>query len=445
MTLTPPPIPSGLLDRWCRIMSEGSESPPGAFLPSGLALLSATIGPRMTLTWGNTHQERMNLWVLNVGASALDRKTSGLSGLRNAIKWAVEAGDDLIRMHNAHRISDAGLVTALDVVSRDTEKARKTDAEHAEVHRPVPVSWVVLFNEVASIWTDDTASWVAEAQRALLSIYDGQLASTTKASSVPPQDCFVTAIGNIPPGVLRDQTTLGMLQSGFVGRWLVIPTPPPERIVSFPPTPNGHDPLNPLRVDVSRLMRLARAQDNVVVNGLWTREAKRVRHEWYEKHYHTNRKRADGDPLALGTGELFGRLQATAIKVATLLAVGRTLEGLESLSDLRVEVEDTVWAQDVIDRSIHYMIGSLRDSGAASRTVAGKVEGRILRYLEKHMATAPELGVAVSQVADMAKGGDVSRQDISRALDVLVNVGAVEMTAAGRGRRVWLTQREVVA
>lgn len=440
MTLTPPPIPPGLLTRWCETMSEGSESPPGAFLPSGLALLSATVGPRLQLTWGNAHTERMNLWVLNVGMSALDRKTSGLSGLRAAIKWTAEAGDDLIRLHNVHRISDAGLVTQLDVVTKDTEKARKTDPEHPEVHRPVPVSWVCLFNEVASVWKDDPRGWEAEAQRSLLSIYDGQLSSTTKATNVPTQDCFVTAVGNIPPGVLKEQTTLQMLASGFVGRWLIIPSPPPERIVSFPPAPNGHDPLNPLRVDVSRLMRLARRDTLVNVNGLWTSEAVEYRHAWYVAHYERARRRGDDDPLSLAASELFGRLQATAIKVATLLAVGRCLGDLDGLCDVRVEVEDTRWAQDVIDRSIRYMIGSLADSGAASRTVAGRVEGRILRRLEKLGATAPDCAVTVSRVADMAKGGDVSRMDISRALDTLLNVGAVAVEKDGRGRRVWLLQ-----
>ena len=440
MTLTPPPIPGGLLDRWCRIMSDGSESPPGAFLPSGLALLSATVGPRMTLTWGNAHTERMNLWVLNVGMSALDRKTSGLSGLRAAIKWTLEAGDDLIRLHNVHRISDAGLVTHLDIVTKDTEKARKTDADHPEVHRPVPLSWVCLFNEVASVWKDDPRGWEAEAQRSLLSIYDGQLSSTTKATNVPTQDCFVTAVGNIPPGVLKEQTTLQMLASGFVGRWLIIPTPPPETVVSFRPAPDGHAPLNPLRVDVSRLMRLARKDVCVNVNGLWTKEAIDYRHAWYKAHYDTARRRGDDDPLRRAASELFGRLQATAIKVATLLAVSRSVEDLDGLGDVRVEVEDARWAQDVIDRSIHYMIGSLNDSGAVARTVAGKVEGRILRWLEKQEAVGPDRSVTVSRVADMAKGGDVSRLDISRALDTLVNVGAVRVESDGRGRRVWLLQ-----
>ena len=440
MTLTPPPIPGGLLDRWCRIMSDGSESPPGAFLPSGLALLSATVGPRMTLTWGNAHTERMNLWVLNVGMSALDRKTSGLSGLRAAIKWTLEAGDDLIRLHNVHRISDAGLVTHLDIVTKDTEKARKTDADHPEVHRPVPLSWVCLFNEVASVWKDDPRGWEAEAQRSLLSIYDGQLSSTTKATNVPTQDCFVTAVGNIPPGVLKEQTTLQMLASGFVGRWLIIPTPPPETIVSFPPAPHGHDPLNPPRVDVSRRMRLGRKDVCVNVNGLWTKEAIDYRHAWYKAHYDTARRRGDDDPLRRAASELFGRLQATAIKVATLLAVSRSVEDLDGLGDVRVEVEDARWAQDVIDRSIHYMIGSLNDSGAVARTVAGKVEGRILRWLEKQEAVGPDRSVTVSRVADMAKGGDVSRLDISRALDTLVNVGAVRVESDGRGRRVWLLQ-----
>src|SRR5690606_13706988 len=82
-----------------------------------------------------------------------------------------------------------------------------------EVVRPVPVSWVAVFNEVSPIWMEDGPGWAMDAQRSLLAIYDGQLSSNTRATRVPAQECFVTAVGNIPPGVLRDQTTLGMLSS----------------------------------------------------------------------------------------------------------------------------------------------------------------------------------------------------------------------------------------
>lgn len=440
MTLTPPPIPKGFLDRWCGTLAIDSESPPGAFLPTGLALLSATVGPRLVMRWGVTHEERMNLWVLNVGMSALGRKTSGLAGLRHAVRWIRHGGDDLVRLINVTRISDAGLVSALDVVSEDTAKSNDTDSDGnpIQIVREVPLSWVALFNEVSPVWMEDGPGWAMDAQRALLSIYDGQLSSTTKATKVPTQDCFVTAIGNIPPGVLRDQTTLGMLASGFVGRWLVVPTPPPETIVSFP-MPNGHDPLDALRWDVTRLMRLARGTDRTIVNDLWTRDALDHRHHWYARHRERYAHYDPDDPLATGAAELFGRLQATAVKVATLLAVGRTLDDITSLDDLQVESQDVDWASHVIDASIEYVTTSLRDAGADAGSNQGRAEGRILRLLEREGARDPRTAVTLGRLTQTAKGGRLSRGDVIRSLDDLLQAGLIEIAEEGRTRRVWLT------
>lgn len=452
MTLTPPPIPHGFLERWCTTLSEDSESPPGAFLPTGLALLSAIAGPRLVMRWSVAHEERMNLWVLNVGMSAAGRKTSGLAGLKTAVKWLQDDGADLVRLHTVSRLSDAGLVSALDVVTEDTAKAaadadeyptgqkQKDKLDVKPVHRAVPLSWVTVFNEVSPVWMEDGPGWAMDAQRLMLQVYDGHLSSTTKATQVPSQDCFVTAIGNIPPGVLREQTTLGMLASGFVGRWLVVPTPAPTEIVSFP-MPNGTDPMARLRGEVEHLRALAKGAPRHVVNHLWTEDAKALRQEWYANHTAESRSGGPDDPYAVAAAELFGRLQATAVKVATLIAVARMGHEIQTLADLRVNSDDVHWASTVIDSSIAYITETLRDAGAESSSAGGKVEGRVIRYLERTGASSATSALTLTQLTDATKGGSVSRGDIVRAVDALNQSGHIHVGEGGTSavsRRVWL-------
>lgn len=434
--LTPPDIPPGFLTDWCDVLSSSSESPPGAFLPTGLALLSAIAGPRLVMRWGVAHEERMNLWVLNVGQSALARKTSGLAGVRSAVRWA---DTDQIRTITIARISDAGLVAGLDVVGPDTAKLGADDPAE-QVVRPVPVAWIATFNEVSPVWMEDGPGWAMDAQRTMLAVYDGHLSSTTRATSIPAQECFVAAIGNIPPRVLREQTTLGMLSSGFVGRWLVIPTPPPERVVSFP-MPNGINPLERLRSRVTNLHAVAeRSPHRVVVNDLWTEDAKYLRHQWYSRHRERIEALDPSDPIAAANAELFGRLQATAVKVATLLAVGGQADRIERLNDVRVTCDEVAWASQVIDASIDYVTHCLRESGADSTSVVGKVEQRVMRYLERVGATSEANSVTYRAITGAVKGGSVARTDALRAIEALLAAGHIEAFEDGRSRRACLSQ-----
>jgi hypothetical protein len=425
----------------------GSESPPGAFLPTGLAVLSAAVAPRMVMRWGVAHSEHMNIWLLNVGLSALARKTSGLSGLHRAVAWMRSDGLDLVRTLSASRISDAGLVASLDVVGEETarEQERVKAAtpkgepvpEVEEVVRLVPLSWVLLLNEVAPVWTEDGAGWAMDAQRLLLQIYDGYLSSTTRATKVPPQACCVTALGNIPPGVLREQTTLGMLSSGFVGRWLVIPTPAPDEMVSFPCL-NGGDPLADVRRDVEQMMHLAKRTTRVEVNRLWNQRALEFRAGWYRLRWERYVRGSPDDPLEAGSAELWGRQQATAVKVATLLAVSRQIDEIESLEEVEVGAEDVEWACEVVDASIQYVTETLRESGAESRSRAGRIEGRILRYLTRKEASSLARGVTLTHLTDATKGSGASREDIVRGVDALLQSGHIEVADDGRRRLVWL-------
>lgn len=433
--LPTPNIPAGFLRTWCDTLADGSESPPEAFLPTGLALLSAIAGPRLIMRWGVAHEERCNLWILNVGASALARKTSGLSGLRAAAKWAA-TGDEL-RLLNVARISDAGLVNSLDVVGPDTLKAAADTPPgepDAEPHiRPVPVSWIAVFNEIAPIWMEDGPGWAMDAQRTMLAIYDGHLGSTTRATTVPHQETFVTAIGNIPPGVLREHTTLGMLSSGFVGRWVAVPTPAPDKIVAFP-MPNGNDPLQTLEHDVRHIAHISR-RTRYVVNDLWADDAIHLRDQWYRQTRAQLETLNPDDAYAAARAELWGRQQATAIKIATIVAVSTQAAHVDDLADIRVTCDEAAWAHNLIDASINYMLEALEEAGADARTPRGKTEGRVLRHLERVDARTAQTGRTYRQITNACKGGGTARQDVLAAIDALFASGHIEVNA---DQVVWL-------
>jgi hypothetical protein len=127
------------------------------------------------------------------------------------------------------------------------------------------------------------------------------------------------------------------------------------------------------------------------------------------------------------------------VKVATLLAVARTLEDLKSLDDLQVQAEDVDWASHVIDASIEYVTSSLRDAGADAGSNAGRAEGRILRLLEREGARGPETAITLRRLTQTVKGGRLSRGDVVRSLDDLLQTGLIEIAEEGRTRLVWLT------
>jgi hypothetical protein len=411
-------------------------------------MLSATIGPRLIIRWSTAHQERCNIWFLVVGESALARKTSGASALSQAVAWIRGEGDDLVRIMRVHRLSDAGLVSSLDVVGQDAEEARRKAEDRGdegghEADRPVPVSWILLVNEIAPIWRGDNATptWVLDTQRILLSIFDGRLSSNTRQTHVADQECFVTMIGNIPPNILREQTTLSMISSGWVGRWLIVPQPGPVRNISFPNVDNEAG-TTMLRRHVGQLMYLARQVDRVNVYPLWSNEALAVRDKWYTSHRSKLQEVPASDEFAVASAELFERQQATAAKLATLVAVSRQLYSRKTLLAMDVGPEDAQWAQSLIDSSMAWLVDTLRDAGAADTSQRAKVEARILRYLETVGAVDMEHAVEIRQIADATKGGSAGRRDVYEAIDALLQTGHIEVAEISGYRRpkrvVWL-------
>lgn len=451
-------IPDGFLDEWCRVFSKGSEMPPLAYLPTGLVVLASIVGPRLIVPWSEVVNELCNVWVLNVGRSALARKTTGLSAAEWGIHRARRTLADQVRWYDLGRVSDAQLAVDLDVVGEDTEKAQEAENAVAEAekrkprkveptHRRIPVAHLMAANEMTDLWGESQRDWQRSTQGLLLQLYDGKLSSRTRASAVESQRTFTCAIGNIPPRLLADRTTMSTIASGYAGRWLLMETPGPENPVSlFEGRENGSDPLAGLGELVDRLAAMARACTEPIqsVKHLWTPEAKAARHAWYVPAFNVHRVDPD-DADAEARGMLWGRMQAYAAKLAVLVAVSRQVARVDRLEEVRVESEDVEWAQGVVDVALGRMMGVWQAGGGGAITSLGRVENRVVVYLHKHDHVGAESSVTLSKLSQAVKHSD-EHGAVVRAIDALVAAGvvgsAVRPPAGGgrEGRRLWVEE-----
>lgn len=447
-------IPDGLLGEWCSALGRHGEMPAEAYLATGVATVAAIVGPRLSIRWGPTRGERCNLWLLNVGRSALARKTTGMSAARWAIGVARAQLGDQVRWYGAKRLSDAQLAADLDVVGADTARAQAEEDTIAEaerrrprrlepIHRRVPVSWLMGLNEVAPLWGEGAREWQQATQALLLEVYDGQLASRTRATTVAEQETCVSALGNIPPAELAARTSTGTLTSGFAGRWLVMPSPGPRRPEHMPAM-NGADPLAALRELIERLAGMARRCEGQDVVRLWTPEAIAARRSWYDALWHELAAADATSAEVAARADVFGRVQASALKLATIAAVCREIAEVEEIADVRVGAEDAEWAQGVVDASMATLMEVVADNGGGAASPLGRAENRVLGCLRRRGADREERAISLRDAARWARGSD-SYADMVRSMEVLRALGAVEIAETGTtarggrpGRVVWL-------
>lgn len=462
-----PEIPDGFLREWCQTMSAGTESPPAAYLSTGLAVLAAIVGPRLYIRWSHTRRERCNVWCLTVGRSALGRKTTGMHAAKWAIAVAREVLGDQVRWFAPKRLSDAGLAARLDVVGEDTRQAQEVaDAEAAAVPRTggpkakaapvapvvraIPVSWLLALNEVAPLWGESLREWQSAASAMLLDLFDGELGSDTRATEVPDQETFVSALGNIPPAELAERTTLRLLTSGFAGRWVLVPSPGPKEGIPFPAL-NGRGPQAALAEVIRVLAGLAAEARGPDGHGLefvrlWSAEAVAARERWYMTHFDRLSALSGASREDAAAADLWSRLQATAAKLATLVGVSRTFAGAERLEDCRVEASDVEWAQGLVDASIATLLGVVREAGGGAATPLGRIGNRIVAFLEREGARDAATGISRSRVAKAVRNSD-AHPDVMRVLDAMLANGVLESADGVTGPRggrpalvVWLAE-----
>jgi len=439
------PIPPGFLKEWCSAHSQGTEQTPDAFLASGLALMSAVLGPRLLLRWSNTYEERANLWIMVAARSALGGKTT----TSNALRWGIDRakqtlGRDQVRRMPIDRFSDADIVHELDVIGQDRMAAeaaekrlakaegRETNEVYVEERDP-PVGFVIVVNELAQLWGGDIPKHHDQAKTTLLSVYDGIVSSNTRATKVEPQACCVSAIGNIPLSELERRTEIATLRSGFAGRWFMLPLPDPVKHIATPRV-TGDAALTKIEHNVDRMCEMAKdapARIQVIEQMLPEgSDADIERDRWYTEARTRFLAERSEDELDQAGQELFQRLQSTALKLATYSAISRELEHAHNIQSITITKADVLWGQVIVDNSREALVSAVRPT-------IGTVEDKIIAALKNGLdATSRDKACTVRdlrrKVAKGMRSPDFMR--VCSALEQLGEVGLEEEPTAGRPR-----------
>lgn len=326
----------GFLRRYVDLHAPLSEAPEEAHFAAALALLSAAVGWKAWIQWGGS-PEPLTLWVVLEGQSAAARKTTtsgtALSLARRA-QTQRPGVDPCLVTHRVSHISDAGLIEL--IAPKDKEQGERWEAE------PPPgtlLEWDEFGAVLGRPGDIKGSDWIGRLQARLMEVYGGRHGGIkTRASQLPAGRCAVALIATMTRRELEQRVSSGLLETGFMGRFVLIPFHGRTRVISRPPA--WGDQENAASEELA--VWLARLADNPAPFGhvfdRLTTQAGGVWDDWYVTRSRELEARADltGDPEDAALFSAFNRLQTTAMKVAGLMCL-QEWDGVQPLATLRVE------------------------------------------------------------------------------------------------------------
>lgn len=379
--------PTGWLRRYVDLYAPLSEAPPEAHFASALALLSAAVGWKGTIQWGRS-PEPLTLWVIIEGQSAAARKTT-TSGTALALARQVtaeQAGERRLVAQRISHISDRGLIEL--VAAKDEEQAKAWDSDQTP-----PPGVIAEWDEFGSVLGRPgdmkAADWLGRVQARMMEIYGGRHGGIqTSIGKTPGARCSLAIIATMTRKEIEQRVSTGLLETGFMGRFVLIPFQGRTQVLSRPPAWGQHhhhqhqalvDWLDAL---VTTPGRFGHAFDRLTTNGgqAWD--------DWYHTRSRELERRADetGDPDDAAIYSAFNRLQTTAMKAAAILAISEWEPG-QPLDSVRVS-----------DHHVHHGTGLAEYALAevasllASNTAGGPhgdFQERIAAFMERRNGAGP--------------------------------------------------------
>lgn len=368
---------SGILRMWCDLYEPKSEAPVEGHLGAAISLLSAAIGYKAPLTFvRNTEPCTVN--IILEGQSALGRKTTTANTARELARRAVDpsADDPGLLVHQIGHTSDAGLLEL--IAPKDEAQARKWDTI-------TPPGHLLVWDEFGSLLGDPGQNrkggdWLGRVRTTILNVSNGwHSGSKTRSSPLTASRCSVSILATMTREELEQRVSTGLLHDGFLGRFALIRMTQNGKLLPIPPQFTPKD-LHDERSIIEWLQRLAfRREAWGDPFTLLTPDAVTLRTDWYTEH--RTRLVNDDDDLADAQAAAFGRIQALAMKVATVHAVSQ----IDDPSDgtLRIEAESVAYGQAIAD----LCLDEITSLAALSGPTADQYQGKIISYLERHSGT----------------------------------------------------------
>jgi hypothetical protein len=372
----------GIIRDWIDLYGPLSEAPDEAHLGAAVATLSATVGWRAHVQWSE-NAEPATLNVVLEGPSAQARKTTTAETAHTLAREALQdvpEDERRLRVRSIGHTSDRGL---LELVAPPTPEIA---AEWEATPPPgVLLVWDEFGNVLGRPGDPKSADWLGKVRTTLMSMTNGRHGGMqTGASKAPPSRCAVSVLATMTRHELLDRVSSGLLRDGFMGRFVLIPHPGRSRLLPIPPrwTPEMIERRQEI---VTWLRRLAQAEE--VIGDVFKRmtpAAIKAREQWYREWVEKlDRDARGGSEIAGDAAVAFARLQTTAVKVATILAVSEWTPD-RRLSDIEIDERHVEYGQELALLALREVVDLARAGGQQPADVFAN---KVATLLEKHGKT----------------------------------------------------------
>lgn len=377
---------SGWIRRYVDLYTPMSEAPAEAHLGTALAVLSAAIGWRAYIQWGES-AEPCNLFVLLEGGSATAKKTTTMRTGSRLVDRAVAGLEDEVfgkplSVRSIGHASGRGLIQM--VGTPDPSVAAKWET--------IPPPGVLLdwdeFGQVLGKPGDaKSADWLGQVRTTLMQIYGGRHSGIqTGALVYAPSRCAVSVLGTMTRQELEQRISTGLLRDGFMGRFVMIPNPGRRVYLSEPPViTRGQDLERGRLADFLRAVATSTHELGSVF-GRMTPAARELRSDWYQTRLKDlDAKAREGGEVEIALADAMSRLQTTAVKVAAVLAVAGMEDG-ENMGEVKIDDEAVHSGIRFVEMALTE-VASLASQGGGMP--ADRYAERVVDYLSRRNGHGP--------------------------------------------------------
>ncbi len=356
----------GALRTWVELYGPQSEAKEETHLGAAIALISAAVGWKAWIRWGE-NAEPCTVNVVLEGRSATARKTTVAGSAHSIAREAMKTVDEDnrgLRTRSIGHTSNRGLLEAVATKSAETAERWETEP---------PPGLLLVWDEFGAVLGEPGeikgASWLGQVRATLMQLAGGRHGGIqTGGDKLPPARCAVSILATMTRAELEQRVTAGLLRDGFMGRFILIPYSGRSRLLSEPPTwtPAMQRQRGELVQWVWALAQTRGELGDVFAH--LTDGAREERQGWYQHWTSTLEGQNDdeGDETGRAALEAFGRLQTTALKVATIAAVAEWAPPT-ALWQIQIDRQHVAWGQRLAElclaevMDLEQLGGPLRD------------------------------------------------------------------------------------
>lgn len=376
----------GWIRRYVDAYSQKYEVPDEAIAGMAYSLLSATVGWRAYLGFTDA-REPLSLFTLLVGESASAKKTTTLN-IGEAI--AADANRQYVKRRGLSDLDEIRptlkVLQGGHVSNRGLANTVGTDNEDklVEYDRSIPPSYLMTWDEIAPLITEGAeGSFLNETRFWLLKMYGGrQPGVTTADTQLYPIRTSLSVVGTMTANQFNEMLSGGSVQGGTLGRMMVIPTGDPDAWVPLP-----------IQVDQEQRDELVNwlsdfcfmcdrfNNDECLGQVTFTNDAREFWLAWYTAHK-DNIKALDQEDSTRAEvrSTVFGRYQATALKLAALLELSLWDGNIDSPPKPEITMWSLMKATRFVEWSLEHVVPIAAD---AIGTKESRFERRVIAFLEK--------------------------------------------------------------